>query len=83
MTDWAGKLDALAGRAVSVEAGAGAAGGLGAALLALGGRRESGASIIAEHTGLADDVAAAIIACCTTLRYATGSIFVADGGRSL
>ena len=39
--------------------GAGAAGGLGAALLALGGRRESGAAIIAEHTGLADDVAAA------------------------
>ena len=29
------------------------------ALLALGGRRESGAAIIAEHTRLADDVAAA------------------------
>ena len=28
-------------------------------LLALGGRRESGAAIIAEHTRLADDVAAA------------------------
>jgi glycerate 2-kinase len=27
--------------------------------LALGGRRESGAAVIAEHTGLADDVAAA------------------------
>ena len=34
-------------------------GGLGAALLALGGRRESGAAVIAEHTGLAADVAAA------------------------
>jgi glycerate kinase len=57
--DWAGKLDAAAGRTVSAEAGAGAAGGLGAALLALGARRESGAAIIAEHTGLARDIAAA------------------------
>ena len=30
-----------------------------------------------------DDVAAAIAACCTSLRYATGSIFIADGGRHL
>ena len=59
LTAWAAELDAAAGRAVSAEPGAGAAGGLGAALLALGGRRESGAAIIAEHTGLADDVAAA------------------------
>jgi glycerate kinase len=42
-----------------VEPGAGAAGGLGAALLALGGRRESGATVIATHTGLAADLAAA------------------------
>ncbi len=55
---WAGELDAAAGRPVSAESGAGAAGGIGAALLALGGRCESGASIIAEHTGLADDIAA-------------------------
>lgn len=59
LTDWAAELDAAAGRTVSAEPGAGAAGGIGAALLALGGRRESGAAIIAEHTGLADDVAAA------------------------
>jgi glycerate kinase len=59
LTDWAAELDAAAGREVSTEAGAGAAGGIGAALLALGGRRESGAAIIAEHTRLADDVAAA------------------------
>ncbi len=59
LTSWAAELDAAAGRAVSREAGAGAAGGLGAALLALGGRRESGAAIIAEHTHLAADVAAA------------------------
>jgi glycerate 2-kinase len=59
LTDWAVELDAAAGRAVSDEEGAGAAGGLGAGLLALGGRRESGATVIAEHTHLADDVASA------------------------
>lgn len=59
LTEWAAELDAAAGRSVSQEKGAGAAGGLGAALLALGGRRESGATVIAEHTHLADDVAAA------------------------
>ena len=59
LDEWADELDAAAGRPVSAESGAGAAGGIGAALLALGGRCESGASIIAEHTGLADDIAAA------------------------
>jgi glycerate kinase len=59
LSDWAVELNAAAGRAVSDEPGAGAAGGIGAALLALGGRRESGAAVIAEHTRLADDVAAA------------------------
>jgi glycerate kinase len=59
LSDWAIELNSAAGRAVSDEAGAGAAGGIGAALLALGGRRESGAAIIAEHTRLPDDVAAA------------------------
>ena len=57
LTDWAAELDAAAGKAVTGERGAGAAGGLGAGLLALGGRRESGATVIAEHTRLADDVA--------------------------
>lgn len=59
LTAWAEELDAAAGRRVSDDPGAGAAGGIGAALLALGGRRESGAAIIAEHTGLSSDVAAA------------------------
>ena len=59
LSDWAVELNAAAGRAVSEEPGAGAAGGIGAGLLALGGRRESGAAVIAEHTGLADDIAAA------------------------
>jgi glycerate kinase len=57
LTQWAGELDAAAGRPVSAESGAGAAGGIGAALLALGGHCESGASIIAEHTELAGDLA--------------------------
>lgn len=59
LADWAAELNAAAGRDVGAEPGAGAAGGIGAALLALGGRRESGASVIAEHTGLAADLAAA------------------------
>jgi len=59
LSDWAEELNAAAGRTVSDDPGAGAAGGIGAALIALGGRRESGAAIIAEYTGLGDDVAAA------------------------
>jgi glycerate kinase len=57
LADWAADLEAATGRDVRAEPGAGAAGGLGAALMALGGRRESGAAVIAEHTGLAGDVA--------------------------
>lgn len=56
---WAEELEVIAGRTVSRDRGAGAAGGIGAALIALGARRESGAAIIAEHTGLGEDVAAA------------------------
>jgi len=42
-----------------------------------------GATIPLKRVGTADDVASAIVACCTSLRYATGSVFVADGGRHL
>jgi glycerate kinase len=56
LVKWAAELDAAAGRAVSAEPGAGAAGGIGAGLLALGGRCESGAGIIAELTHLDDDL---------------------------
>ena len=59
LSTWADTLEVAVGRAVRDAPGAGAAGGLGAALLALGGHRESGASVIADHTGLAQDVAAA------------------------
>ena len=44
---------------------------------------KTGLTIPLQRVGTADDVAAAITACCTSLRYATGSIFVADGGRHL
>ena len=42
-----------------------------------------GASIPLRRVGTADDVAAAVVACCTTLRYATGSVLITDGGRHL
>lgn len=61
LTDWSAELADIAGRDIAAESGAGAAGGLGAALLALGARRESGAAVIAEHTDLASDLADAEI----------------------
>lgn len=36
-----------------------------------------------RRIGTPDDVAAAIVACATTMRFATGQVFVVDGGRSL
>ena len=36
-----------------------------------------------KRIGRPDDVAAAIEACATTMRFATGQVFVVDGGRSL
>lgn len=59
LADWAVELEAAAGGAIADLPGAGAAGGLGAALLALGGRRESGAALIAAHTGVTTEIAAA------------------------
>lgn len=59
MESWAAELDAAADEPISALPGAGAAGGLGAALLALGGTRESGAAVIARHTKLGDDISAA------------------------
>ncbi|KAA0120721.1 glycerate kinase [Mycolicibacterium sp. P9-22] len=55
LAGWAAEL----GGDIADQPGAGAAGGIGAALLALGGRREPGAAVIAEHTDLAADVAGA------------------------
>lgn len=42
-----------------------------------------GAQLPLRRVAVADDVAAAVAACATSLRYATGSIFVVDGGRHL
>jgi glycerate kinase len=57
LADWAEQLQHATGRHVPDEPGAGAAGGLGAALLALGARRVSGAELLNSHTGTSDEVA--------------------------
>lgn len=56
---WADVLEAHCGRRVRDEPGAGAGGGLGAALLALGARREPGIAMVQRLVGLADRVARA------------------------
>ncbi len=57
LAGWAAQLQEETGRDVREQPGAGAAGGLGAALMALGGRRVSGADLLAGHTGTADELA--------------------------
>jgi len=44
---------------------------------------KAGAATPLKRVGTPDDVAAAIEACATTMRFATGQVFVVDGGRSL
>jgi 3-oxoacyl-[acyl-carrier protein] reductase len=44
---------------------------------------KAAASMPLRRVGTADDVAAAVQACATTLRYATGTRIVIDGGRHL
>ena len=84
---WALILEAVAGRDVSAEPGAAAAGGIGAGLLALGGRCESGAAIIAHHTRLADDLDAAELIVTGEGRFDEQSLhgkvvgFLADAAR--
>ncbi len=83
------ELEAVAGRDVGAEPGAGAAGGIGAGLLALGGRCESGAAIIAEHTHLADDLETAEMIVTGEGRFDEQSLhgkvvgFLADAARPL
>lgn len=56
LSDWATQVQTVTGRDVREQPGAGAAGGLGAALLALGARRISGADLLAGYTGTADEL---------------------------
>lgn len=49
--EWAEQLRLLSGREVADRPGAGAAGGIGATLLALGAVRKSGAQVVAGRTG--------------------------------
>jgi 3-oxoacyl-[acyl-carrier protein] reductase len=44
---------------------------------------KAAASIPLKRVGTTDDIAAAVQACATTLRYATGTRIVVDGGRHL
>jgi NAD(P)-dependent dehydrogenase (short-subunit alcohol dehydrogenase family) len=44
---------------------------------------KAAATIPLKRIGHVEDIASAIEACATTLRFATGSRFVIDGGRSL
>jgi len=57
LAGWAAEMQTATGRDVRQVPGAGAAGGLGAALLVLGGRRVSGAELLAGPTGVADEMA--------------------------
>jgi glycerate 2-kinase len=52
LTRWADLLDEVAGREIRDQQGAGAAGGLGAALIALGATVESGAGVVRRLTRL-------------------------------
>jgi glycerate kinase len=56
---WLQHFAELTDRKLAAQKGAGAAGGLGFALMLLGGRRTSGVSMVAEAVGLADRLAAA------------------------
>ncbi|MGI8538139.1 MAG: glycerate kinase family protein [Mycobacteriales bacterium] len=59
LTRWADLLEPHLAVAVRDQPGAGAAGGLGAALLAVGARRTSGIALVQQVVGLAERVAAA------------------------
>lgn len=58
-TEWADQLRAATGRDVAESVGAGAAGGIGGALLALGARRISGARVVADRTKQDEQLASA------------------------
>ena len=58
LTTWADLLEAHLGVQVRDQPGAGAAGGLGAALLALGALREPGIAVVAGLVGLVDRIGA-------------------------
>jgi 3-oxoacyl-[acyl-carrier protein] reductase len=45
--------------------------------------QKTGATMPLKRVGTAQDVAAAIEACATTLRFSTGNTIIVDGGRSL
>jgi glycerate kinase len=74
LTIWADRLEAHLGVEVRNGPGAGAAGGLGAALLALGARREPGLALVAGAVGLAEAVAGADLVVTGEGRYDATSL---------
>jgi glycerate kinase len=74
LTRWADVLEAHLGVRVRDLPGAGAAGGLGAALLALGARREPGLALVADVVGLRHTVAGADLVVTGEGRYDATSL---------
>lgn len=71
---WADELEAATGRSVRRRDGAGAAGGLGFGLLALGGRREPGIGVVADAVGLREEVASSALVVTGEGRYDATSL---------
>jgi glycerate kinase len=84
---WADVLEGRTGRAVRDQPGAGAAGGLGFALLALGATRVAGADVVAEALGLADKIASADLVVtgegCLDGQSTRGKVVAAVAARAL
>lgn len=74
LTRWADVLERHLGVTVRDRPGAGSAGGLGAALLALGARREPGLALVADVVGLAEQVAGADLVVTGEGRYDATSL---------
>lgn len=88
LAHWADVVEQHLGVRVRDRPGAGAAGGLGFALLALGAERVAGAAVVAEAVGLADAVAGADLVVtgegrldATSLRGKVVSAVAAEAGR--
>lgn len=84
---WADELRAACGFDVAALAGAGAAGGIGATLLAAGAERVPGADVVAGATGLEDAIAAADVVITgegrTDAQTLHGKVAVAVAGRAV
>lgn len=73
LVEWAGRLSARRGDGMDVleQPGAGACGGMGAAILGLGGRVQAASAFLAERAGLAVTMGQAdlVVTCCDQLDF--------------